>query len=139
MQPFLQEKSNTIDALKNMAASLSKELDAMLSYYGEKPDTPESPKPEDFLGLILSFSSSLQVGQGKVYLSFFLSHHCWQKCGIEVHEAESKTNAAVPQISLPTQEPEIKAELVSASRTLPFISYSLFGRPSNRMSRPAET
>lgn len=44
-----------------MAASLDGELKALLAYYGEAPDSPDTPKPEDFFGLISSFSSSLRV------------------------------------------------------------------------------
>lgn len=48
-----------------MSNSLEAELKSMLAFFGENPDSPEAPKPEDFFGMILTFSSSLQV----------LSHH----------------------------------------------------------------
>ena len=60
-KPFILEKTSTIDALKNMGGALSKELHSLLIYYGENPDSPEAPKPEDFFNLVVSFSSSLQV------------------------------------------------------------------------------
>jgi hypothetical protein len=44
-----------------MGNSLEKELRSLLVYYGEIPDTPDAPKPEDLFGLILTFSYSLQV------------------------------------------------------------------------------
>jgi len=44
-----------------MGMAIDKELKALLVYYGENPNSPEAPKPEDFFGLIASFSSSLQV------------------------------------------------------------------------------
>jgi diaphanous 1 len=44
-----------------MGMAIDKELKGLLAYYGENPDSPEAPKPEDFFGLIASFSSSLQV------------------------------------------------------------------------------
>ncbi len=55
------EVEESIVALKNMGQSLEGDLHSLLAYYGENPDTPDAPKPEDFFGLILSFSSSLQV------------------------------------------------------------------------------
>ncbi|KAJ6572601.1 hypothetical protein B0H10DRAFT_2106751 [Mycena sp. CBHHK59/15] len=61
MQPFLAEVGPSVIALKNMGNSLDGELRSLLSYYGENPDSSEAPKPEDFFGLISSFSSSLQV------------------------------------------------------------------------------
>lgn len=44
-----------------MGMAIDNELKGLLAYYGENPDSPEAPKPEDFFGLIASFSSSLQV------------------------------------------------------------------------------
>jgi diaphanous 1 len=44
-----------------MSSALENELRSLLFYYGENPDSPDAPKPEDFFGLIASFSSSLQV------------------------------------------------------------------------------
>ena len=51
----------TIDAVSKLGFALEADLKNMLEYYGETPDSPDSPKPEDFFALILSFSSSLQV------------------------------------------------------------------------------
>lgn len=50
-----------VEALKTMAVTVEAGLRSLLAYYGENPDSPEAPKSEDFFGLILSFSSSLQV------------------------------------------------------------------------------
>jgi diaphanous 1 len=61
-QPFVAQVSPTVEALKKMGASVEEELQSLLVYYGERPDSPEAPKPEDFFGLISSFASSLQVG-----------------------------------------------------------------------------
>ena len=44
-----------------MGAVVDQELKGVLTYYGEKLEGPDTPKPEDFFGMILSFSSSLQV------------------------------------------------------------------------------
>lgn len=51
----------TIDAVSKLGSALEADLKNLLVYYGETPDSPDSPKPEDFFALILSFSSSLQV------------------------------------------------------------------------------
>lgn len=51
----------SIDAMSKMGHALEGDLKALLAYYGEDPTSPEAPKPEDFFGLVLSFSSSLQV------------------------------------------------------------------------------
>jgi hypothetical protein len=69
MQPFLAEVGPSVAALKSMANSLDGELRSLLAYYGENPDSPDSPKPEDFFGLILSFSSSLQASLRFPHLS----------------------------------------------------------------------
>jgi len=44
-----------------MCSTLEGELNSLLAYYGENPDSPDAPKPEDFFGLVASFSSSLQA------------------------------------------------------------------------------
>lgn len=44
-----------------MGVSLDTELRSLLAYYGEMSNKPDALKPEDFFGLILTFSSSLQV------------------------------------------------------------------------------
>jgi hypothetical protein len=51
----------TIDAVSKLGSALEADLKNLLEYYGETPDSPDSPKPEDFFALILSFSLSLQV------------------------------------------------------------------------------
>jgi len=50
-----------VEKLSQTGKALDEELKALLSYYGEVPDGSESLKPEDFFGLIMSFSSALQV------------------------------------------------------------------------------
>ncbi len=74
--------SSVVDSLKNMATSLDNELRSLLAFYGEQPDSPEAPKPEDFFGLILSFSSSLQ------------------KAALEVHDAMPKVETRSPKITI---------------------------------------
>lgn len=68
------EVESSVDALKNMSSALENELRSLLSYYGENPDSPDAPKPEDFFGLIASFSSSLQVRIGPHALSLCDDH-----------------------------------------------------------------
>ena len=53
--------SPAVEALKNMGSTVEADLRSLLAFYGEDPDAPEAPKPEDFFNLILTFSSSLQV------------------------------------------------------------------------------
>lgn len=60
-QPFALQVGQAVDAMKNMANALDKDLKALLAYFGENPDSPEAPKPEEFFAMICSFSSSLQV------------------------------------------------------------------------------
>lgn len=60
-QLFAAQVSPNIDALKNMGNMIEGELRSLLTYYGEDPDSSDAPKPEDFFGLIASFSSTLQV------------------------------------------------------------------------------
>jgi hypothetical protein len=61
VQPFVEQVTGSIHALTSMSTALDKELKSLLTYYGEDPASPEAPKPEDFFGLVASFSSSLQV------------------------------------------------------------------------------
>ena len=60
-QPFLINERVTVNAVSKLGAALEADLRNLLIYYGETPDSPDSPKSEDFFALILSFSSSLQV------------------------------------------------------------------------------
>ncbi|KAJ3566776.1 hypothetical protein NP233_g6789 [Leucocoprinus birnbaumii] len=80
MEPFVDKVKESIQALASMGTTLDKELKSLLTYYGEDPSSPEAPKPEDFFGLIASFSSSLQ------------------KCMLEMHDAQAKEAPAVPKI-----------------------------------------
>ena len=74
-----------------MGTSLDTELRSLLTFYGEDPSSPEAPKPEDFFGLILSFSSSLQ------------------KAALEVHDAMPKVTPPTPNITI-EEEPESPSE-----------------------------
>ena len=79
-QPFALQMNSVIESLQNMSSSLDNELRALLAFYGENPESPEAPKPEDFFGLILSFSSSLQ------------------KAALEVHDSMPKPEPPSPKI-----------------------------------------
>jgi hypothetical protein len=57
----MAQVGGNVDALKKMGISVESELRSLLVYYGERPESSETHKPEDFFGLILSFSSDLQV------------------------------------------------------------------------------
>ena len=60
-QSFIAQVSPNVDALMKMGNMIQEELRTLLIYYGENPDSPDAPKPEDLFGLVASFSSSLQV------------------------------------------------------------------------------
>ena len=60
-QPFLGEVSERVDVLKRLSTTVENDLRSLYAYFGESFDSPESPKPEDFFGMICSFSISLQV------------------------------------------------------------------------------
>jgi hypothetical protein len=90
------EVSPSVDALKNMGTALEGELRSLLAYYGENPDSPDAPKPEDFFGLVASFSSSLQAC---LYSHFYgkFDNYDVQKCALEVHDAETKRKVPIPK------------------------------------------
>ena len=69
LQPFVDKVGPSVEALKNMAQLLDGQLKALMAYYGEQPDAADAKKPEDFFGMISSFSTSLQVS---VHLSRIL-------------------------------------------------------------------
>jgi diaphanous 1 len=50
-------------ALKLLADSTQTKLTEMVVYFGEVTEGPDAMKPEDIFELMLSFSSSLQVGK----------------------------------------------------------------------------
>lgn len=91
-QPFTLEVAQRVDALNNMAALVETDLRALFSYYGEDLDSPEGPKPDDFFGMICSFSSSLQVRV--VYSSRgVMIQFTGQKAALEIHDRQKKVPA----------------------------------------------
>ncbi|KAJ3826405.1 hypothetical protein F5880DRAFT_95012 [Lentinula raphanica] len=92
MQPFIAQVSTNVEALKEMAVTVEANIRSLLAYFGENLDSPEAPKSEDFFGLILSFSSSLE------------------QCSLEVHDHQKKHETVVspqPATTTVTQEKEI--------------------------------
>jgi diaphanous 1 len=103
-----------VDALKKMGTSLESELRSLLVYYGERPDSPEGNKPEDFFSLILSFSSALQVC---LHLFTFSSAKSFcQKSAVEVHDAVDKSLTS-KTVSPAKEGAETASEPVSHSIT----------------------
>lgn len=49
-----------------MAFALESELRLLFLYYGESAETAEGMKAEDFFGMVLSFSMSLQVSTNRI-------------------------------------------------------------------------
>lgn len=103
-QPFTKQVRESVHALHKMASSLDTQLSALLVFFGENPDSPEAPKPEDFFGLILTFSTSLQVSltlAPRISLTFVI-----QKAALEVHDAQP-TQLHQLQPQTPTVEIEL--------------------------------
>ena len=119
MQPFAAEAHPSVDALSKMSASLESELCGTLAFFGEDPESPEAPKPEDFFGMILSFSSSLQ------------------KAAVEVHdkEEESRKEKEASESEVPVVKVDTAKEETEGVRVL---SYDGVGdRFSDTSCRPS--
>jgi diaphanous 1 len=98
--------------LKKMSIAVEGELRSLLIYYGEQPDSPDAPKPEDLFGLISSFASSLQVRDvsPQVELCLKVYYKC-QKCALEVHDTAARTPETIPKAPTTPSEETI-SELV---------------------------
>jgi len=70
LQPFVTQVTPSVEALQHMGSKVNEELRDLLQFFGEKPEGSESMKPEEFFGLVMSFSSALQV---RLPLDFKLS------------------------------------------------------------------
>jgi diaphanous 1 len=92
MEPFILKERVTIDAVSKLGSALEADLKNLLEYYGETSDSPDSPKPEDFFALILSFSASLQ------------------KAALEVHDTQEKVKAPNVLIVTPSETEQPKLE-----------------------------
>jgi len=93
MEPFILKERVTINAVSKLGSVLEADLKNLLEYYGETPDSPDSPKPEDFFAMILSFSSSLQ------------------KAALEVHDTEERVQASNVLTVTPLETKQPKLEL----------------------------
>lgn len=93
MEAFVLQVASPVEALENMGRSLEAELKSMLQFYGEKTDPPDARKPEDFFGLILSFSIALQ------------------KCALEVGEAEEKLQKTLAPA--PAPPPTVQVDTIA--------------------------
>lgn len=61
-QPFVAQVTPSVQALQNMGNRVDQELRDLLVYFGEQnTEGTDAMKPEDFFGLILSFSTAIQV------------------------------------------------------------------------------
>ncbi|KIK67748.1 hypothetical protein GYMLUDRAFT_68769 [Collybiopsis luxurians FD-317 M1] len=120
MKPFAKKARPNIDALKAMASQVESDLRSLLAYYGENPDSTEAPKPEDFFGLILSFSSALE------------------KCAVEVDDYQKRQEVSLPKpaISIPEEE---SSEPVSPIPLTFCNRYSSFNSLKTIKSQPQAT
>ena len=91
-KPFAGRKAPVVEALNKMGKAVGVELRSLLMYYGESPDSPEGPKPDDFFTLIVSFSTSLQVciHFDRLFLSYSYTS---QKSALEVLDYQAKTQS----------------------------------------------
>lgn len=80
-----------------MASALEVELRSLFLYYGESTDTAEGIKAEDFFGMILSFSTSLQVrANQKGVLDLILTPR--KKSALEVYKTQERQEVAAPKM-----------------------------------------
>ena len=68
----MYDVDESVGALSKMAAALDTQLSSLLLFFGETPESPEAPKPEDLFGLVITFSTSLQVCIIAVFSLHFL-------------------------------------------------------------------
>lgn len=128
------EVSSGVDALRNMSSTLDAELRSLLAYFGEDPNSPEAPKPEDFFGLIASFSSSLQVSQvifDMIADNYLISFA--QKCALEVHDAQQSLDASKPKAPDIIVKEEVQEDVSNVIKHMVFV---LLLKPPHRQSRP---
>jgi diaphanous 1 len=104
-----------VDALKKMGTSLESEVRSLLVYYGERHDSPEGNKPEDFFSLILSFSSALQVCLH--LFTFSSAQYFCQKSAVEVHDAVDESLTSKTILPAKDETEETASEPVSHSIT----------------------
>ncbi|KAF9232167.1 hypothetical protein BU15DRAFT_55302 [Melanogaster broomeanus] len=118
MQPFLAQISGSVEALKEMTASVESDLRSLFTYYGESFESSEGPKPDDFFAMICSFSSSLQKAAfevGPQALALTPAQDSRQQVSISELPEERKLNS--PQ-TRPSGRSHGRGDLDQALRTL---------------------
>ena len=123
MEPFIVQARPTVDNLKVSGQALDSELKSLMAYYGESTEGSDATKPEDFFGVIMTFSSALQ------------------KAALEMHGVEAKLAAAASASASPTivvpptpTEPEKQHDALNGhSPARPEIN----GAPSGQLLQPS--
>jgi len=99
--------------LEKMNSTVESDLRSLLSYYGESVASADAPKPEDFFGLVMSFSSALQ------------------KAALEVYDAQPKSGPST------IQSPR-KNSLQAPSVNSTVITKDKISSPSNMLMPPSQ-
>jgi len=86
MEPFIRDVDQAVTALKEATIAMDGELKSLLAYFGEAPESTDGTRPEDFFGLIMSFSSALQ------------------KATLEVQAVESRKPRVLPTVDVSKDE-----------------------------------
>lgn len=68
MSRFALEATSSVDKIRHKGESIGVELKALLEFFGEATEGPEATKPEDFFGMVLTFSLALQVSGRNLFL-----------------------------------------------------------------------
>jgi diaphanous 1 len=124
MEPFIAQARPTVDNLKISGQALDSELKSLMAYYGESTEGSDATKPEEFFGVIMSFSSALQ------------------KAAVEMHDVEAKraaATAASPTIIVPPTptEPEEKQHDALLNGRSPARPDIINGAPSAQLLQPS--
>lgn len=120
-----------------MSASVETELKSLLGFFGEKADSAEASKPEDFFGLIMSFSSSLQVSYFPDYPIQSLMP--LQKAALEVHDAEQKAAPKAPTVSVQRAPETVTDEQVRIQPITATVSDSLQSNTIKKSDVPSQS
>jgi diaphanous 1 len=100
-----------------MASALESELRSLFLYYGESTEIAEGMKAEDFFGMILSFSTSLQVSTNQTE-TLVPTPTPRQKSALEVHKAQERQESAAPKVIVSeTPTPTVEDDVVEPVQT----------------------
>ena len=69
MSSFIAQSDLQVKALENMSKAADDEVKKTLQYFGESTGGSETVRPEDFFGLVMSFSTDLQVSLNSNFYS----------------------------------------------------------------------